>query len=284
MDKNKQQKINAGLYLVSTPIGNMEDITLRAIKILEKSDIILCEDTRRSIKLLYNFKIKNKLSPYHKFNEKKVSGNIIEIIKKNKIVSLICDAGTPTISDPGLILINKCIEENLNIYPIPGPSAAVSAISVSGFSDKYLFYGFLEKSEGELDKTLNKLCDINYSIVFFIPAKKINYYLIKFKKYFSGRKILIAKEMTKLHENFIRGNIESIKPLSANLKGELTIVISSKNKEKNDKKILSESVKVEIKKMLKKYSHKDVVDFISKKENLSKKIIYKFCLNFKNKV
>ncbi len=282
MDKNKQQKINTGLYLVSTPIGNMEDITLRAIKILEKSDIILCEDTRRSIKLLSNFKIKNKLSPYHKFNEKKVSSDIIDILKKNKIVSLICDAGTPTISDPGLILVTKCIEENLNIYPIPGPSAVISAISVSGFSDKYLFYGFLEKKEGELDKTLNKLCDFSYSIVFFIPAKKINYYIIKFKKYFFDRKILIAKEMTKLHENFIRGNIESIKLLPENLKGELTIVISQKNKEKNIKKILNESVKIEIKKMLKKYSHKDVVEFISKKENLSKKIIYDFSLNFKS--
>jgi len=281
MDKNKQQKINTGLYLVSTPIGNMEDITLRAIKILEKSDIILCEDTRRSAKLLSNFKIKNKLSPYHKFNEKKVSSDIIDILKKKKIVSLICDAGTPTISDPGLILVTKCIEENLNIYPIPGPSAVISAISVSGFSDKYLFYGFLEKKEGELDKTLNKLCDFSYSIVFFIPAKKINYYIIKFKKYFSDRKILIAKEMTKLHENFIRGNIESIKLLPENLKGELTIVISQKNKEKNIKKILNESVKIEIKKMLKKYSHKDVVEFISKKENLSKKIIYDFSLNFK---
>ena len=283
MDKNKQQIIDPGLYLVSTPIGNMEDITIRALNILKRSDIILCEDTRRSIKLLNNFKIKNKLSPYHKFNEKKVSGNIIEILKKNKIVSLICDAGTPTISDPGLILINKCIEENLNIYPIPGPSASISAISVSGFSDKYLFYGFLEKGEGELDKTLNKLCDISYSIIFFVPAKKINDYLIKFKKHFSGRKILIAKEMTKLHENFIRGDIESIKPLAANLKGELTVVVSSKNKERNDKKILSESVKIEINKMLKKYSHKDVVDFISKKENLSKKIIYNFCLKFKGK-
>ena len=284
MDNSKEQIITAGLYLVSTPIGNMEDITLRALNILKKSDIILCEDTRRSGKLLSYFKIKNTLFSYHKFNEKKSSSNIVQEIKKNKIISLVSDAGTPTISDPGIILINQCIKENLNVCPVPGPSAVTSAISDSGFNSQYLFYGFLTKKEKELDNILKNLSDFNYSIIFFIPAKKINFYLKKFKKYFLGRKILIAKEMTKLHENFIRGNIESIKPLSANLKGELTIVISSKNKEKNDKKILSESVKVEIKKMLKKYSHKDVVDFISKKENLSKKIIYKFCLNFKNKV
>ena len=142
MDKNKQQTVNPGLYLVSTPIGNMEDITLRALNVLKKSDIILCEDTRRSGKLLSYFQIKNKLLSYHKFNEKKVSSNIINFIKKNKIVSLISDAGTPAISDPGMILVNKCIDENLNIHPIPGPSAVTSAFSVSGFSDQYLFYGF----------------------------------------------------------------------------------------------------------------------------------------------
>ena len=147
MDKNKKQIINSGLYLVSTPIGNMEDITLRALNVLKESDIILCEDTRRSGKLLSHLQIESTLWSYHKFNEKKVSKNIIESIKKNKIVSLISDAGTPTISDPGMILINKCIKENLNVCPIPGSSAVTSAVSVSGFSDQYLFYGFLTKKK-----------------------------------------------------------------------------------------------------------------------------------------
>ena len=147
MDKNKEQIITPGLYLVSTPIGNMEDITLRALNVLKKSDIILCEDTRRSGKLLSYFQIESKLLSYHKFNEKKVSNNIISSIKKNKIISLISDAGTPTISDPGIVLVNKCIEENLSIYPIPGSSAVTSAISASGFSDQYLFYGFLTKKK-----------------------------------------------------------------------------------------------------------------------------------------
>ena len=152
MDKNKQQIINSGLYLISTPIGNMEDITFRALDILKKSDIILCEDTRRSGKLLSHFKINNKLISYHKFNEKKISNMIIESIKKNKIVSLISDAGTPSISDPGTILVNMCIKENLFVFPVPGPSAVTSAVSVSGFSDKYLFYGFLPKKQKELEK------------------------------------------------------------------------------------------------------------------------------------
>ena len=281
MDKNKQQTVNPGLYLVSTPIGNMEDITFRALNILKKSDIILCEDTRRSGKLLSHFQIKNKLLSYHKFNEKKVSNKVIDFIKENKVISLISDAGTPSISDPGMVLVNKCAEENLIVYPIPGSSAVTAAVSVSGFCDKYLFYGFLTKKENELNNVLKKLCDLNYTIVFFVPASKINFYILQFKKYFFDRKIVIAKEMTKIHEEFIRDKVESVEKLSENLKGELTVVLSEKIKEKNIRKEINESVKIEIKKMLKKYSHKDVVEFISKKENLPKKIIYDFCLKYK---
>ena len=281
MDKNKQQTIKPGLYLVSTPIGNMEDITFRALNILKKSDFILCEDTRRSGKLLSSFKIKNKLIAYHKFNEEKVSRDIIGSIKKNKIVSLISDAGTPTISDPGIILVNKCIKENLSIFPIPGSSAVTSAVSVSGFTDKYLFYGFLTKKENELEKILKNLSNIDFSLVFFIPASKINYYIDKFKKHFLDRRLLVAREMTKIHEEFTRNSVELIKNFSEDVKGELTVVLSEKIKEKKIKKEINESVKIEIKKMLKKYSHKDVVEFVSKKEDLPKKIVYDFCLKLK---
>ena len=281
MDKNKQQTVGPGLYLVSTPIGNMEDITLRALNILKKSDIILCEDTRRSGKLTSYFQIKSKLLPYHKFNEKKVSSKVIDSIKKDKIVSLISDAGTPTVSDPGMILVNKCIDENLDVHPIPGSSAVTSAFSVSGFRDQYLFYGFLTKEEKKLESVLKNLSNLDYSIVFFIPASKINFYISKFKKYFFGRKIVVAKEMTKIHEKFIRGKVESIGNLTVPLKGELTIVLSEIIKKKNIKKEINESVKIEIKKMLKKYSLKDVVEFVSKKENLPKKMIYNYCLKLK---
>jgi len=281
MDKNKQQTVSPGLYLVSTPIGNMEDITFRALNVLKKSDIILCEDTRRSGKLLSYFQIKNRLLPYHKFNEKKVSNKVVDFIKKNKVISLISDAGTPAISDPGKILVNKCIEENLIVHPIPGSSAITSGVSVSGFKDQYLFYGFLTKKENELESILKNLCNLDYSIVFFIPASKINFYISKFKKFFFDRKIVIAKEMTKIHEEFIREKVALIKNLSESLKGELTVILSEKIKEKNIKKKINESVKIEMKKMLKKYSHKDVVEFISKKENLQKKIVYDYCLKLK---
>jgi len=283
MDKHKQQILNSGLYIVSTPIGNMEDITFRALNVLKKSEIILCEDTRRSGKLLSHFEIKNKLMSYHKFNEKKITDKIIHYIKNEKIVSLISDAGTPTISDPGLVLVKRCFEENLNIYPIPGASAVTSAISVCGFSDQYLFYGFLTKKENELNKVLTSLSNIDYTIVFFIPGTKINFYISKFKKFFFNRQIFIAKEMTKIYENFIRDKVEFIVSQSEGQKGEFTVVISEKIKDKKSKKEINESVKMEIKKMINKYSHKDVVEFISKKEDLPKKMIYNFCLSIKKK-
>ena len=281
MDKNKQQIISPGLYIVSTPIGNMEDITLRALNVLKKSNLVLCEDTRRSGMLLSYFKITNKLLPYHKFNEKRASQKIVDAVKNGQIISLISDAGTPTISDPGLILINKCIQENLPVFPIPGSSAVTAAISVSGFGEKYLFYGFLPKKENELNKVLKNLTNLNYPIVFFLSNSKINFFISKFKEYFFDRKILIAKEMTKLHEKFIWSEVSSLKTMPEVVKGEFTVVLSEQIMKKNVKKEINESVKIEINKMLKKYSHKDVVEFISKKESLSKKIVYDYCLKFK---
>ena len=144
VDKNK---IKNGLYIVSTPIGNLGDITYRAIKILNNSDFILCEDTRVSKKLLSKYKISKNLISNHKFNEKKNIGKIINILKSNKTVSLISDAGTPTVSDPGRIIIEECIKNKINIYPIPGPTAVISALSISGFSDKYYFHGFLPEKK-----------------------------------------------------------------------------------------------------------------------------------------
>jgi len=281
MDKHKQQILSPGLYIVSTPIGNMEDITFRALNVLKKSNIILCEDTRRSGKLLSYFEIKNKLMSYHKFNEKKITDKVIHDIKNGKVVSLISDAGTPTISDPGLVLVKRCFLENLNIYPIPGASAVTSAMSICGFSDQYLFYGFLSKKENELNRVLTNLSKINYTIVFFIPGVKINFYISKFKKFFFDRQIFIAKEMTKIYENFIRDKVESIGIQAEKQKGEFTVVLSEKIIDKKSKKEIAESVKIEIKKMINKYSHKDVVEFISKKEDLSKKMIYNFCLSLK---
>ena len=274
------QIISNNLYIVSTPIGNLDDITLRALEVLKKSDIILCEDTRHSIKLLNHFKIKKKLVAYHKFNEKKQISSIIKYINDGKILSLVSDAGTPLLSDPGRILINECINNKINIVPIPGVSSITAAMSVSGFKDRFLFYGFLPKTVNELEKVLSSLEQNHFAQVFFIPSNKIDFYLNSFKKYFSGRQILIAKEITKIHEAFIREDINKLKSIKRSLKGELTIVISEKKnilKKIDEKKIVNK-----IRKYLKKYSLKDTVNIILETENINKKKVYDLCLKVKN--
>ena len=268
------------LYIVSTPIGNLDDITLRAVNILKKSDIILCEDTRHSLKLLNHLDTKKKLISYHKFNEKKELVKVIRYINEGKILSLISDAGTPLLSDPGRLLVQKCIEEKINIIPIPGVSAITTSMSVSGFNDQFLFIGFLPKTEKELEKNLLYLKDINFSQVFFVPAVKINFYLKRFKQYFKGRKILIAKEITKLHESFIREDVDKINMFKTSIKGELTIVISEKNTK--DKIFDEQKILKKAKLYLKKYSLKDVVELIFETEKVNKKKIYQLCLNIKN--
>ena len=144
---SNKNNLKTGLYLVPTPIGNLGDITFRAVEILQRSDFILCEDTRITKNLLNKFKIKKKLISNHKFNETKNLSKILDLLRSDKIISLVSDAGTPGISDPGAILINECLKHNINVTPLPGPSAVTTAISVSGFSEKYLFYGFFPEKE-----------------------------------------------------------------------------------------------------------------------------------------
>ena len=280
-EKNNN-KIKSGLYIVSTPIGNLSDITLRAIDILKKSDYILCEDTRISRNLLDRYEIKSKLISNHKFNEKKNLSKIIEILKSDCIVSLISDAGTPAVSDPGAILINECLANNINIFPIPGASAVSTAVSISGFSEKHFFYGFFPEKKSKLKEDCEKLSRLDGCIIFFISPRKFNKFVKDIKFHFSGRKILICREMTKFYEEFLRTDIDNLEPFKSDPKGELTLIISEKKKEKNSSIILKESDKKSIHKMIKKLSIKDITDLISKNTGVSKKEIYNYCLKLKN--
>jgi len=279
---NNSGEIKTGLYLVSTPIGNLEDITLRAIKILKKSDFILCEDTRISKILLKKYDVKSKLIAYHKFNEKKKLIKIIELLKSGSTISLISDAGTPNISDPGKILVNECIENNINITPIPGPSSVTSAISISGFSENFFFYGFFPEKKKILDEDLKYLSKLNSSIVFFISPKKISKIIPHLKTNFSGRKIVICREMTKYFEEFIRTDIDKIELLKFEHKGELTVVISENFNQKKISTSLDESDKRLINKMINKLSVKEITSLIIQQKKISKKEIYNYCINLKN--
>ena len=285
MIPQRDKKINElkyALYVVSTPIGNLKDITLRAIEILKQSEYILCEDTRISKNLLEKYNIKSKLISNHKFNEKKNINKIIEILKSKMIVSIISDAGTPGISDPGRIIVNECIKNNIDVYPVPGPSAVTAAVSISGFSEKYYFYGFFPQKNKDLKEDFKILSNLNCSIVFFISPQKINKAIEFIKNFFSDRKILICREISKFYEEHIRTNVIQLELFDKLPKGELTVVLSEKDIKKNIYKNLNESDKKNIKKMIKTLSIKDIIDLISQNKNVSKKEIYNYCLKLKN--
>ena len=280
--QSKIKDIISNLYLVSTPIGNLKDITYRAVETLRKSDYILCEDTRVSKNLLNKYDIRSKLISNHKFNEKKNINRIITLLKSNKIISLISDAGTPSISDPGSILIQECVSNSINVIPVPGVSSVAAAVSISGFSEKFFFYGFFPEKRKNLVNDLKSLSEINCSIVFFISPKKINKIIPELKIYFKGRKVVFCREMSKLYEEFIRINVDDLEPFHKEPRGEFTIVISEINENKKKPKEINELVKDNIKKMINKLSVKEITNIINQNNNIPKKEIYNYCLKLKN--
>ena len=286
MDVKKESdnnKLKKGLYLISTPIGNLTDISIRAINVLENSDHILCEDTRVSKNLLNKYKIKADLISNHKFNEVKNLEKILDLLKSDQIISIISDAGTPAISDPGSKIVNECIKNNIEVIPIPGASAVTTAVSISGFSEKFYFYGFFPEKEKTINDDLSKISILDSSIVFFISPKKFNKAIKYLKKFFAGRKILICREMTKYYEEFIRNDVDELVEIK-DLKGELTIVISEKQTLKNTSQNLSESDIKNIKKMINKLSIKEITEIICTNQNISKKLVYNYCLSLKDEL
>ena len=277
----KPNKFQNGLYIVATPIGNLSDITIRALEVLKISDYILCEDTRVSRKLLDKFEIKANLISNHKFNEKKILNKIINLLEDKKVISLISDAGTPCISDPGGIIVRECIKKDIQIFSIPGPSSVTAAVAMSGFTDRHFFYGFFPEKNKEINKDFKILAEIDSSIVFFISAKKFVKIIPILKKFFLDRKILICKEITKLYEEYIRFDVSELDNFKGNLRGEITLVLSEQKGQNNNNK-LDEIDKKKIRKLIKKLSIKDVVEIINENKNISKKEIYNFCLTLKN--
>ena len=271
-----------GLYIVSTPIGNLKDITFRAIETLRKSDFILCEDTRVSKTLLDRYEIKSKLISNHKFNEKKNIFRVIEYLKSGKTVSLISDAGTPSISDPGAILVNECAKNDIKIFPIPGPSAVASAVSISGFSEKFFFYGFFPEKKQSLINELHKLAELNCCLVFFVSPKKINKIIPDLKNSFKGRKVVFCREISKLYEEYTRKDIDDLEIFDKQPKGELTIVISEKKIDRKTSQELSESDKNLIKKVINKLSIREITSVVGQNKYVSKKEIYNYCLKLKH--
>ena len=216
------------LILIPTPIGNLNDITIRSIEAIKEVDLILCEDTRNSIKLLNHLKIKKKLKSYHKFNEHNTVKSIIQNINNGMKVGLISDAGTPSISDPGYLIVNHCIHNNIDVECLPGPTALIPALVVSGLpTDRFTYEGFLPLKKGR-KKRLNELSIEKRTMIFYESPHKINKTLKDFEEYFgSERSISVTKEISKIYESTFRGNIKDINSFFSDkkLKGEFVIVV-----------------------------------------------------------
>ena len=277
------------LYVVATPIGNLSDITTRAIETLKDVNMILCEDTRTSLKLLNHFNIKNKLISYHKFNELNRVDSIIKDLKDGKNIALISDAGTPCISDPGYIIVKEARNEGINVYGIGGISAAITALSISGLnSDNFTFYGFFPKTKNEQSKLIKNIKDsfVN-TFIFYESPKRIIRTLEFMEKEFLNVKVSVSKELTKMHEKNFYGSIkEVLEKLKNDPKtevGEYTFIIEKESEKREEKTNFSIEALL-IDEMIKnKISLKEAINNINEKHNnISKKEIYNASLNLKD--
>jgi 16S rRNA (cytidine1402-2'-O)-methyltransferase len=220
------------LFVVSTPIGNLGDVTYRAIEILGKVSLIAAEDTRRTKILLNSYQINTSLSSYNSFNKIKKGREFLELIKKGNDLALVSDAGTPGISDPHYHLVNAAIKEGIPIYSIPGPSALLAALTVSGLPmDRFIFEGFLPRKKGRTTK-LQNLANEQHTIVIFESPNRIAKTLQDLYRFLGDRKVTITRELTKIFEEVIRGNLEELSNLSRTWKGEITVVIAGADKKK----------------------------------------------------
>ena len=275
--------MNGKLYLVATPIGNLEDITLRALRILKEVDYIAAEDTRNTLKLLNHFEIKKPLISNHRHNEEDRENSLIEKLKDGKNIAVVSDAGTPGISDPGEVIAKRAIEENIEVIPIPGACAAINALIASGLNTKeFVFFGFLPLNKKLRKKKLEEIKNENKTIIIYEAPHKIKDSLNDLKNVVGDRKIVLARELTKIHEEFIRGNIDEIIEKSENLKGEMILLIEGNNEINNENILnnlsLEEHYNVYEKQGLDK---KEIIKKIAKDRGVNKNEIYQYFL--KNK-
>jgi 16S rRNA (cytidine1402-2'-O)-methyltransferase len=268
------------LYIVATPIGNLEDITLRALRVLKEADVIAAEDTRRSIKLLNHYGISKRMISYWGEREKIKSDEIISILHSGRSVAIISDAGTPGISDPGALVIEKAIDENIQVISVPGPSAFVAALSLSGLpTDEFTFTGFLPAKKNQRTKELRDLSLEPRTLIFYEAPHRILETLMEMGDIFKGRKAAVIKEITKIHEEVVRGDISQIfaELEKTKIAGEYVIIIEGR---KQEKILPTEDILLEINNLMKKgLSRKDAVKRIAGTYGLSKKELYDKSLN-----
>lgn len=270
-------KMNGKLYIVATPIGNLEDITLRALRILRDVDIIAAEDTRQTLKLLNHFEISKPLMSYHRHNEEIKSNILIEKLKKGNNIALVSDAGTPGICDPGEEIIKKSIEEQIEVIPIPGPCAMVNALIASGVDTKeFCFLGFLPLNKKLRKEKIEEIKNAEKTIIIYEAPHKIKNTLGDLKDILKDRKVVLARELTKVHEEFIRKDIEELLAIVDNLKGEMILIIEGIKKKNNVENKLNN---LTLEEHYKYYENqgidkKEIIKKIAKDRNVNKNDIY----------
>lgn len=271
MIQKSYSKEKGNLYIVPTPIGNLRDITYRAVDILSSVDAIFAEDTRVTLGLLYSLDIKNKVYPCHKFNEVKVSSSVLNLLSQDKNVAIVTDRGTPLISDPGNAVVSSAVKNGYNVIALPGASALLPALNMSNISaEKFLFYGFLSSKDGERDSELESLKSLPFTIVFYEAPHRILKTLKSILEVMGDRLVSVSREISKIHEEVFRGKVSEALVYYKDVKGEFVIVVERGNSEINYQELIgkvSELVQLGI-------SSKDAIKKIAKDYKVSKNILY----------
>ena len=275
---NKQESFineKPSLFLVATPIGNLDELTPRAIQTLKEVSIIACEDTRNTIKLLSHFDIKTKLIAYHNFNEEASSEGIIKLMEQGNNIALVSDAGYPLVQDPGISIVNKCIEQGYNVVPISGANASINALVSSGLKvEPNLFYGFLKSNNNQLEKELESLKELPYTIIFYESVHRINKTLESLLKVLGDRNMCLCRELTKKYETFYRGTISEVIDNFNDNKGEFVIIVEG-HKHIDDENERIEKAIYEINEDIKKgISKSDAIKSACKKYSIKKNSVY----------
>lgn len=276
--------LRGGLYIISTPIGNLEDISFRAKKVLQKADAIICENPKHSLKLLNKLDIKKKLFSLHDYNEQALIKKL-EKCQKDSLFALISDAGSPLISDPGYKLVKSFINRNIFITSIPGPSSIITSLQLSGLNvNSFVFFGFVPKNNNSAKTIVKKIIELNITSVFFVSGRRLKNFLELVHKNSKNIEVAICKELTKLNETVFRGNIkkmiDKVINKDINLKGEFTLIIG--NSKRGSKKTIEDKIRNQTLKILKKYTLTETVEIVHKLTNISKKDIYKMAIELKN--
>jgi len=271
MIQKSYERVYGNLYIVPTPIGNLKDITYRAVEILSSVDAVFAEDTRVTIQLLNALNIKNKVYPCHKFNEVKVSESILSLLSQNKNLALVTDRGTPLISDPGSVVVNNAVIAGYNVIALPGASALLPALNMSNISaERFLFYGFLSSKETEAMNELKMLSNINFTIVLYEAPHRLYKTLQKIAQTLGNRRISISREISKLHEEVFRGCVNEALEFYTEVKGEIVIVIEAGNNEIDIETVYQELIEL----INLGVPPKEAIKKLVKDKNVSRNLLY----------